>query len=87
MKIRMLAVAGALVLFSAPAFAFQCPKDIAAIDTALAAGPKLSADRIVEAKALRDEGESFHKIGLHAKAVKTLAKAMDILKIKRTSRY
>ncbi len=82
MKIRTLAVAAALVLVSTPALAFHCPSDIAKIDKALAAGPKLSADRIAEAKALRDEGASFHGNGLHAKAVRTLAKALDILKVK-----
>ena len=82
MKIRTLAVTAALVLFSAPALAFHCPSDIAKIDKALAASPNLSADRIVEIKALRDEGASLHKAGRHGKAVATLAKALDILKVK-----
>ncbi len=88
MKIRILIAVAALVLWSAPALAFHCTKDIAKIDGALAAGPNLSADQITEVKALRDKGESLHKAGKHGDAVTTLAKALKILKIKtKSSRY
>lgn len=88
MKVPMLATAIALVLFSAPAFAFHCTKDIAQIDAALAAGPNLGTEQIAEVQALRDKGESLHKSGKHGKAVATLAKALDILKVKKkSSRY
>ena len=85
MKLRMLAVAAALVLFSAPALAFHCPSDIAKIDKVLAAGPNMRADKIAEVKALRDKGESLHNAGKHGKAVATLAQALDILKAKKKS--
>ncbi len=83
MKIRMLIVAAALVLLSAPAFAFHCTKDIAKIDAALAGGPSLSAEQIAEVKTLRDEGARLHKTGKHSKAVATLAEALDTLGIKK----
>lgn len=83
MNIRMFAIAAALVLFSAPAFAYHCTKDIAQIDKALAAGPNLSSAQIAEVNALRDEGESLHRSGKHRKAINTLAKALDMLGVKK----
>ena len=86
MNIRMFAIAAALVVaFSSPAFAFGCPGRMAQIDKALAAGPNLSAEQITEVKALRDEGESLHRSGKHRKAMNTLAKALDMLKLKKKS--
>jgi len=38
------------------------------IDKALAAGPDLSDEQVVEVKRLRDEGERLHKTGGHASA-------------------
>ena len=38
------------VAFAAPAFAFHCPKDMAAIDAALAKNPKLSAEQMAAVK-------------------------------------
>ncbi len=83
MKIRMLAVAAAVVLFSAPALAFRCPGDIAKIDKALAAVTDLSVDEYNEIMDLRFEGEAQHKTGKHDEAVATLAKALDILKAEK----
>lgn len=80
MKTRILALAGALVLISAPALAFRCPSDVAVIDKALAAGPDLSVDQYTEVMASRFDGEAMHKAGKHAEAVAMLAKALDILK-------
>ena len=85
MTIRMLAVAAALILLSAPAFAYHCTKDIAQIDAVLAASPDLSADQIAEVEALRDEGERLHKNGKHKTAVATLAEALGMLKIEKKS--
>ena len=80
MKTRILALAGALVLISAPALAFRCPSDVAVIDKTLAAVPDLSVDQYTEVMASRFDGEALHKAGKHAEAVAMLAKALDILK-------
>jgi hypothetical protein len=76
---RILATTAVLVALSAPAFANHCPKDMAAIDAALAKNPKLSAKQLDEVKKLRAQGEAEHKAGKHAEAVGTLAKAEKML--------
>ena len=78
---RFLLAAVAVVALSAPAFANHCPKDMAAIDAALAKNPKLSQAQLDEVKKLRADGEAQHKAGNHADSVKTLQKAEDILGI------
>ncbi len=79
--IRILAGAVVLVALSAPAFANHCPKDMAAIDAALAKNPNLSADQMAQVKKLRAEGEALHKAGKHQESIQTLQKAEDILNI------
>ena len=81
MKIRSLIVAVGLALASTTAFAFHCPKDMKAIDDAVAKNPKLSAAEMADVKKFRAEGETLHKAGKHQESVDTLAKAMKILKI------
>jgi len=71
----------ALALISASALAFHCPKDMKAIDAALAKHPKLSAEQMSEVKKYRADGEALHKAGKHQESVDTLAKAMKILGI------
>lgn len=71
----------ALAFATSTAFAFHCPKDMKAIDDALAKSPKISAQQMQEVKKYRSEGEAFHKAGKHQEAVDTLAKAMKILGI------
>jgi hypothetical protein len=78
---RILVTAAAIVALAAPAFANHCPKDMAAIDAALAKNPKLSDAQIAEVKKLRAEGEALHKAGNHKESVETLQKAEDILGI------
>jgi hypothetical protein len=78
---RMLALAGTLLFASSVAFAFHCPKDMAAIDAALAKNPKLSAADMAKVKTLRAEGEAAHKAGKHQESVDKLGEAMKILKI------
>ena len=78
---RISALAAALLFASSAAFAFHCPKDMAAIDAALARNPPLSAEQLAEVKKLRADGEAYHKAGEHQKSVDALAKAMKILKI------
>jgi hypothetical protein len=70
-----------LALFSASVLAFHCPKDMKAIDAALAKHPQLSAAQMQEVKKYRAEGEALHKAGKHQESVDTLAKAMKILGI------
>lgn len=69
----------ALALASSAAFAFHCPKDMKAIDDAVAKNPKLSAQQLDEVKKYRAEGETLHKAGKHQESLDTLAKAMKIL--------
>lgn len=59
--------------FAGPAFAGHCPKDIQAIDAALA------EQNNPEAKALRDEGQQLHEAGNHEESLAALHQAMDIL--------
>lgn len=72
-------IAAALCLSAAPAFAFHCPKDMAEIDAALAAGASLSQADMARVKALRAEGEARHKAGDHAGSVAVLGEAKMIL--------
>jgi uncharacterized protein len=78
---RTLALATAL-LFSTAALAFHCPKDMKAIDDAMAKNPKLTAAQMKEVKEHRAKGEELHKAGKHQESVDELAKAMKILNIK-----
>ena len=72
----------ALVAFAGPAVAFHCPRDMAAIDAALAKNPNLTAEQKTEVMTRRAEGEKLHNAGKHQESVDTLAKAMEILGIK-----
>jgi hypothetical protein len=80
-KIHLTALLVAGLAVAAPAFAFHCPQDMAAIDAALAKNPKLSAQQMAEVKKLRAEGEALHKAGKHQQSVDTLDKAKKLLKI------
>lgn len=80
MKLRSIVVASALALASSTAFAFTCPKEMKAIDAALA-GAKLSDAQMSEVKKLRAEGETLHKAGKHQESLDTLGKAKKILGI------
>ena len=78
---RTFALATAL-LFSTAALAFHCPKDMKAIDDAMAKKPKLTEAQAKEVKEHRAKGEELHKAGKHQESVDELAKAMKILNIK-----
>lgn len=78
---RLLLTAAAVLALSAPAFANHCPKDMAAIDAALAKNPKLTEAQLTQVKKFRAEGEELHKAGKHKESVETLQKAEDILQI------
>ncbi len=71
------------LLFAAgTAMAFHCPKDMKAIDDALAKNPKLTEAQMKEVKEQRAKGEELHKAGKHQESVDTLAKAKTTLGIK-----
>ena len=72
----------ALTLFAGSALAFHCPKDMKAIDDALAKNPKITAAQMKDVKKYRADGEALHKAGKHQDSADTLAKAMKILDIK-----
>jgi len=78
---RMFALATALLFASGTALAFHCPKDMKAIDDALAKNPKLTEAQMKEVKASRAKGEELHKAGKHQQSIETLQKAEDILGI------
>ena len=79
---RISLLAAAVLFASGSALAFHCPKDMKAIDDALAKNPKLTAAQMKEVKDARAKGEELHKAGKHQESVDTLAKAMKILNIK-----
>jgi len=76
-----LIVVAASALLAGPAFAFHCPKDMAAIDAALPNAQLSDADK-TKVMELRATGEVQHKAGNHADSVKSLEEAMKILGIK-----
>lgn len=80
---RMLAAAALFALIGGPAWASSCPKDMKAIDEALAKKPSISAEQTTKVKALRAQGEEQHKSGKHAESVKSLGEAKTILGVKK----
>jgi uncharacterized protein len=78
---RSLALGAALLFTAGTAMAFHCPKDMKAIDDALAKKPQLSEMDMNAVKKYRADGEAFHKAGKHNEAVDSLGKAMKLLKI------
>lgn len=77
---KTLIIAALSIGFAAPAYAFHCPKDMAAIDKALPSTQVSAADKAT-VMALRKTGEAQHKAGDHAASVETLGKAKKILGI------
>ncbi len=71
-------IAAAFTLVAAPAFAFQCPADMSAIDAALATA-SLSAEDLAKVQELRAQGEALHASGDHQASVDALAEAKAIL--------
>lgn len=76
-----LIIFAASALLAGPAFAFHCPKDMAAIDAALPSSTLSDADK-AKVMELRSKGEELHKASDHAGSVKTLEEAMVLLGIK-----
>jgi hypothetical protein len=79
---RMIALATALLFATGTALAMHCPKDMKAIDDAMAKNPKLTQAQSKQVKDSRAKGEEFHKAGKHQESVDELGKAMKILNIK-----
>jgi hypothetical protein len=79
---RMFALGAAMLFAAGSALAMHCPKDMKAIDDAMAKNPKLTAAQAKDVKAARAKGEELHKAGKHQESVDELGKAMKILNIK-----
>jgi hypothetical protein len=80
--IKRIALAAALGLaLAGPAYASQCPTQMAAIDEALAKNPQLSEADMAEVKRLRAEGEELHAAGKHAESEEALGQAQKLLGI------
>ena len=77
---KTLFAATALTLLAGPAFAFQCPTDMAKIDAALQT-TMLTPEAKAEVEALRAKGEEQHGAGDHQASMATLAEAKSILGI------
>jgi hypothetical protein len=78
---RALLISALMVAFAAPAGASQCPKDMAAIDSAMESVQLSDADK-AKVMELRKTGEEQHKTGQHDASMETLAEAKTILGIK-----
>ena len=81
MKFTSMLLAASLALASGTAFAGSCPKQMKAIDAALAKNPQLSSQQMADVKRYRAEGERLHKAKQHKESVQTLTKAQKILGI------
>jgi hypothetical protein len=77
---KTLITAATLTLLAGPAYAFQCPSDMADVDAALTSADLSDADR-AEVTRLRAEGEQKHGAGDHAGAVDALEQAKELLGI------
>ncbi|MDW5443434.1 hypothetical protein [Polaromonas sp. SM01] len=76
-----LIIAALAMAMSSLALAHNCPNEMKAIDAKLASSPKLSAADMSQVKALRAEGEKFHKEGKHDDSMKALGSAKKLLGI------
>ncbi len=77
---KSIIAAAALSLLAGPAFAFQCPADMAEIDAALQTA-SLSETEVARVQDLRERGEVLHAAGDHQASVDALAEAKMMLGI------
>ena len=70
-----------LLSVSALASANNCPNEMKAIDAKLNSASGISAENMSKIKALRADGEKFHKEGKHAESMKVLGEAKKMLGI------
>ncbi|MFM9844169.1 MAG: hypothetical protein ACKVOI_14480 [Dongiaceae bacterium] len=76
-------LAAAIALFAAtPALAEECAAELTKVDAALAANPKVTADKLMEAEKLRDQGEDLCDAGRKSESLTALTQAKAILGIK-----
>ena len=73
----------AVLLFSASSLvlANNCPNEMKAIDAKLNSASGISSENMAKIKALRAEGEKFHKEGKHDQSMKSLQEAKKLLGI------
>ncbi len=76
-----LIIAIAALSASSLAFAHNCPNEMKAIDAKLSTNPSLPASDMSQVKALRADGEKFHKEGKHDDSMKALGGAKKLLGI------
>lgn len=69
-----------IALMSSMAFAHNCPNEMKAIDAKMTTA-KLSDADLAKVKALREDGEKFHKAGKHDDSMKALGEAKKMLGI------
>lgn len=74
-------LAAAALAASSLAMAHNCPNEMKAIDAKLSGNPTLSAADMGKVKALRADGEKFHKAGKHDDSMKALGEAKKLLGI------
>ncbi|MGC1175966.1 hypothetical protein [Polaromonas sp.] len=74
-------LAAAALAASSLAMAHNCPNEMKAIDAKLSSNPTLSAADMSKVKALRADGEKFHKAGKHDDSMKALGDAKKLLGI------
>ena len=78
---KLLFTVALVIAFASPVSAKQCPKDMAAIDAAMASA-SLSKEDTAKVKELRAKGEKLHKSGGHGESVKALGEAKMLLGLK-----
>jgi methyl coenzyme M reductase gamma subunit len=73
----------AVLLFSVSSLAVanNCPNEMKAIDAKLQSASGISAEDMAKIKALRAEGEKYHKEGKHAESMKSLQEAKKMLRM------
>ena len=76
---KKLLLAAVLAASSGLALAHNCPNEMKAIDAKLATNPQMSMADMDKVKALRMQGESFHKEGKHTESMKALGDAKKML--------
>ena len=81
MLTRALSLAAVLAFLATPVWASHCPKDVKAIDAALAKDHGLTAEQSAQVKKLRDTGEAQHNSGKHGESIEELHRALEILGI------
>lgn len=70
-----------LSFMAAASYAHNCPNEMKAIDAKLGTSPKLATTDMTKVKALRADGEKFHKEGKHTESMKALGDAKKLLGI------